>query len=86
MATFTEMQRQYVGIVRQVRKTYRTADTAGEKLERELDRLIKRKRLLQPDDLKTAVKLYLAYDMAVGAISKAFANAQQYFQTPVQKY
>lgn len=86
MATFTEMQRRYVAIVRQVRRIYRISDTAGEKLERELDRLIKRKRLLQPDDLVTAIKLYLAFDTAVGNISKAFENAQQYFQTPVIKY
>jgi hypothetical protein len=32
--------------VRRVRQIYRTADTSGEKVERELDRLIKRKTLI----------------------------------------
>lgn len=85
MATFTEIQGAYVRVVRNVRRVYRRADTAGERLERELDRLIKRKRLFQPNDLATAIRVYFAYDQAVNQISKAFQDAQQYFNTPVIK-
>lgn len=82
--TFTELQRAYLGIVRAVRRVYRRADSAGEELERELDRLIKRKRLLQPDDLATAIKKYEAYYMAVGQISRAFQDASTAIQAPVR--
>lgn len=59
------------------------ADTQGEKLERELDRLIKRKRLIQPEDLATALKLYNAYDTAVGNIARAMADAKNWLAIPV---
>lgn len=81
--TFTALQGKYIAVFRAARKVYRRADTAGEKLERELDRLIKRKRLIQPDDLVTAIKLYDAYDFAVQAIAKALADANQFIQWPV---
>jgi hypothetical protein len=81
--TFTQILTGQLRALRGLRKVYRTADTAGEKLERELDRLIKRKQLIQPDDLVTAMKLYQNYGRAVLAIDKAFTDANQYLSTPV---
>lgn len=81
--TFTQIKSQLLKIVRSVRRAYRTADSAGEKLERELDRLIKRKQLIQPDDLGTAAKLYIEYDRSVQAIDKVLSDAQLLLRTPV---
>lgn len=65
MATQGERRRQAIAAVRQLRRAYRTADSAGEKLERELDRLIKRKTLISPDSLDTANDLMNGYAAAV---------------------
>lgn len=45
--------------IRQARAAHRKADTAGEKLEREFDRLIKRKTRINAQSLVTASNLYL---------------------------
>lgn len=47
--------------LRQARKAYRAADTAGEKEERELDRLIKRKTRMNATQLVTLAERYKAY-------------------------
>lgn len=73
--TFTELQGRLVKSIRTVRAVYRRADTAGEKLERELDRLVSRKRLIQPNDLLTAGKLFENYSTAVDAIGSAIVDA-----------
>jgi hypothetical protein len=83
MATFTEIQGRYVKLFRNVRRVYRQADTAGEKLQRELDRLVKRRRLIQPSDLQGAIRLYNLYDSAVGQIARALADAQTFLALPV---
>jgi len=82
--TLTEIQRLLVRAVRVVRSTYRRADTAGERLERELDRLIKRKRLLQPNDLETAAKLYNAFFLQAAGIDKAFKDAYVVLNAPIK--
>jgi hypothetical protein len=43
---------------------YRAADTAGEKVERELDRLVKRKMLISPQSLATLGRLQVEYAAA----------------------
>jgi len=53
MATQGQRRREAVAAIRRLRVEYRKTDTAGELLERELDRLIKRKTLIGPDQLQT---------------------------------
>jgi hypothetical protein len=83
--TFTQIQNRFIRVLRAVRKVYRTADTAGEKLERELDRLIKRQhgQLIQPDDLKTAIERYNEWQKVVNLIPRAFSDALTVLQLPV---
>lgn len=81
--TFTQIQAKLLRSVRSVRRVYRRADTAGEKLERELDRLIKRKQLLQPDDLGTCIKYYDEFVKRVNDVDKALTDATIVLITPV---
>jgi len=55
MATQGQRRREAISAVRALRKLYKMMDTAGEKVERELDRLIKRKTLIGPAELKTVM-------------------------------
>lgn len=57
MATQGERRQQAVRAVRSLRRIFRSIDSAGEKVERELDRLIKRKTLISPDSLGTLTRL-----------------------------
>lgn len=63
--------------LRAIRQRYRSADTAGEKLERELDRLLKRKTLVTPDSLSKMIELMDAYTTAVQQIQSPVADAVQ---------
>lgn len=53
MATQGQQRAALLSAVRVARQVYRKIDTAGEKVERELDRLIKRKTLISPRSLVT---------------------------------
>lgn len=57
MATQGQVRQLGISALRQLRRAYRRIDTAGEKVERELDRLVKRKTLVQLDDLATLRRL-----------------------------
>ena len=59
---------------RNARAAYRKADSAGERLERELDRLLKRKTLIQACSLGSAEKSYYAYKNQVASLEKAMAD------------
>jgi hypothetical protein len=59
--------------LRQARAQYRRADTAGESLERELDRLIKRKTRINTMSLVTLADRY-----------KVFADMALYMQVALQ--
>lgn len=83
MATLTQMQGRLKGVIRNVRAVYRIADTAGERLERELDRLMGRTRLIQPNDLLRAAALYNSYDKAVGNIANALTAATTILSAPI---
>jgi len=58
MATYRQRTLEVKSAIRQTRKSYRTLDSSLEKLERELDRLIKRKTLVGPESLNTLIKLW----------------------------
>lgn len=61
--------------LRQVRKSYRAADSAGELLERELDRLVDRKTIVSPESLRRMTSLYEAHLRAVQDIQRTMAAA-----------
>lgn len=77
MATQGERRRQAVNAVRQLRAAYRKADTAGELVEREADRLVKRKTLISPDSLKTMGERIKAYSIVVEDLQRAYAILQE---------
>lgn len=75
MATQGERRSQAIRAIRALRKLFRTADTAGEKLERELDRLIKRKTLVSPDSLATTARLLQDYLKKTENLARGMADA-----------
>jgi hypothetical protein len=63
--------------LRQARAKYRTADTQGEKLEREFDRLIKRQTRINAASFTTLVKRYTEYTQLVEAIQTSIITAHE---------
>jgi hypothetical protein len=61
--------------LRQARAAYRAADTAGEKEERELDRLIKRKTRINASSFTTLVKRYNEYQKLCTAVQVPLSDA-----------
>lgn len=61
--------------LRTARQFYRRADTIGEKYERELDRMIKRKTRINAGSFKTLVKLHNQYNAAVDQLQRPLADA-----------
>lgn len=74
MATQGQRRAESRNAVRQIRKFYRTADTMGERVERELDRLVKRKTLITPDQLRTLMQRIKDYIDAVQTVSNSTAD------------
>lgn len=54
---------------------YRKADSQGEVLERELDRLVQRKTLIGPETLRTLLTRYEAYVVAVNLMDQPMTDA-----------
>lgn len=61
--------------LRQVRKAYRQADSQGEILERELDRLIDRKTIVSPESFQSMLRQYEGYSRAVRAMESTIQAA-----------
>lgn len=59
---------------RRARAAYRRADTAGEVLERWLDREIKRKTRIMPASVMRGLRLYQAWFLEVRKVETAFAD------------
>lgn len=74
MATQGQRRREAVAAVRRARQSYRKADSAGEKVERELDRLIKRKTLIGPDSLVNLGGLIELYNMEASRLNSVFRD------------
>jgi hypothetical protein len=66
-----------VKALRQARAAYRSADTAGEREERELDRLIKRKTRMNANQLVTLANRYNEYTKKVLAVQLPLKNAYE---------
>jgi hypothetical protein len=68
--------------LRQARAAYRAADTAGEREERELDRLIKRKTRINANSLLTLSKRYADWQKLTNNVqvplTDAYAVASQF--------
>ena len=80
--TFAQRTRAVNASLRRARAVYRKADTAGEILERELDRLILRKTIVTPESMISMATKHLAYVQRVndmdGALSDAIRLANSY--------
>lgn len=74
---YVEQKRQINQALRATRRLYRQADSAGEKLERTLDRLIARKTAVYADQLTSAVGQFRDYYGKVQALEGAFARAAE---------
>lgn len=71
----TEYERELRRGLAAVRRVYRRADTAGEKLERTLRRLYLRKTVpRRRSELETMVKQYYAYKAAVNDLEQSLAK------------
>lgn len=61
--------------LRQARAAYRAADTAGEKEERELDRLIKRKTRINSSSMVTLANRYQKWLQLASAVQQPLGDA-----------
>lgn len=80
MATQGQRRAEARSAVRRLRQEYRKADSAGERAERELDRLVKRKTLINADDLQTVSKRLMDYAQAVESIQRIYVLVQRILQ------
>lgn len=77
MATQGQRRAESRAAIRRLRQEYRKADTSGEKVERELDRLIKRKTLITVDDLQTLTERLTDMVRTVEAVQRIYALVVQ---------
>jgi len=78
MATPTGERKRLVNkSIRSLRALYRRADTAGERVERELDRLIKRKTQVELKSLQTLINEMNAYYNMVQTFARAYSSLAQ---------
>jgi len=80
MATQGERRSQAIRAIRALRKLMRKSDSSGEKLERELDRLIRRKTLISPDSLATSGRLLQEYAKNIEYLAAGYADAASIIQ------
>jgi len=80
VATQGERRSQAIRAIRALRKLMRKSDSSGEKLERELDRLIKRKTLISPDSLATTGRLLQEYARNLEFLTSGYADAASIIQ------
>ena len=74
-STYVQSKNDILRALRKARAVYRRADSAGELVERELDRLILRRTLVSPESLRSLVDRYRAYSQMVSALNPAIADA-----------
>jgi len=77
MATQGQQRAALIAAVREMRRAYRKSDSQGEKVERELDRLIKRKTLITPRSLTTLGKEIIAFIELVNMLIAIFDKISQ---------
>lgn len=74
MATQGQRRQQAIQAMRALRRAYRKVDTAGERVERELDRLIKRKTLIQYESLLTTAKEIDSYAVNMNGLVNMYID------------
>ena len=72
--TFAELKRQRKQALRGVRRIERSADTAIEKLERRIFRMLGRKTIIDRESALTLVPLYNEFIAEVRKLEKAIAD------------
>ena len=78
MATSAKIQQERKGFLRAAKRAERKVDTSLELLEREMARLLLRKRLLDTDDANRVALLYRKFYDTLGQLAQAltdFTNA-----------
>lgn len=70
----SELKRVVLQGVRAARRTYRSADTAGEVLERWLDRMIERKTRITCSQMQAVIPLWEDYRAKVLACERSLAD------------
>jgi len=73
--TYAQRKAAVLAALRRVRQQYRKADSLGEVLERELDRLLLRKTLITASSLQTTSQKYDAFMSAAAAVEKSLTDA-----------
>lgn len=74
MATQAQRRAQAIQALRALRRHYRATDTQGEKVERELDRLINRKRLVQDESLEKVGQQIDEYAVLINGLINAYVD------------
>lgn len=72
--SFVQRRNAVNAALRRLRAAYRKADSAGEVLERELDRLIQRKTIVSPASLKSVQVKLEVYVKYLNAIEQPFSD------------
>lgn len=72
MATQSQRRAEALAAIRRLRQEYRKADSAGERFERELDRLTKRKTLIGPDQIQGLAQKLEAYARLVESAQRLY--------------
>jgi len=73
--TYAQQKGRVNAALRQVKRQLRSADTAGEKLERTLNRLVQRKTLVGPASLTVATKQYDTYIQEAAKVQQRLTDA-----------
>lgn len=74
MATSAQIQRERKAFLRAAKRSERKTDTSLEKLEREMERLLKRKRLLDVDDANRLNSLYSVFVQTIKGMETSLTD------------
>jgi hypothetical protein len=72
--TYAQRKAAVLAALRRVRQSYRKSDSAGEILERELDRLLLRKTIITPASLQAVAQKYDQYMSLASGVEKPLAD------------
>lgn len=72
--TYAQRKAAIIAAIRRIRQAYRKADTAGEVMERELDRLLLRKTIITPASLQSLSQKYDAFMTLGNAIERPLTD------------
>lgn len=73
--TYAQRKAAVLAALRRVRQAYKKADTSGEILEREINRLLLRKTIVTPATLKALSQKYDQFATLTNAVEKPITDA-----------